>query len=194
VTVPEQRFRRTSFSGPMGGGPASPTTTRSRTCVAARTASPATWSTAASRPRASCSPMTAGSRPRTSRAPPRRSCSRTTSRSPSPARPCRPRCRASRWSSAGRRPASSSREPHNPYTDNGFKVKAPTGAAAGPEILAALEAVIATNGATGDPATTLCRRGGSGLVEIYDPYPATRRSCAGLSISMPCGLPTPASS
>jgi phosphoglucomutase len=29
---------------------------------------------------------------------------------------------------------------HNPWTDNGFKVKSPTGAAAGPEILAVLEA------------------------------------------------------
>ena len=35
---------------------------------------------------------------------------------------------------------------HNPWTDNGFKVKSPTGAAAGPEILAALEAQIARNG------------------------------------------------
>ena len=32
---------------------------------------------------------------------------------------------------------------HNPWTDNGFKVKAPTGSAAGPEILAVLEAAIA---------------------------------------------------
>ena len=29
---------------------------------------------------------------------------------------------------------------HNPWVDNGFKVKAPTGAAAGPDILAAIEA------------------------------------------------------
>jgi phosphomannomutase len=29
---------------------------------------------------------------------------------------------------------------HNPWTDNGFKVKAPTGSAAGPEILKILEA------------------------------------------------------
>src|SRR5918997_611076 len=41
---------------------------------------------------------------------------------------------------------------HNPWTDNGFKVKAPSGAAAGPEILATLEARIAQNG-DGDIAT-----------------------------------------
>ena len=35
---------------------------------------------------------------------------------------------------------------HNPWTDNGFKVKSPSGAAAGPEILAVLEATIASNG------------------------------------------------
>ena len=29
---------------------------------------------------------------------------------------------------------------HNPWVDNGFKIKAPTGAAAGPDILAAVEA------------------------------------------------------
>src|SRR6185436_18840827 len=37
---------------------------------------------------------------------------------------------------------------HNPWTDNGFKVKSPTGSAAGPEILAVLEAQIARNGGT----------------------------------------------
>src|SRR3990170_8482878 len=31
---------------------------------------------------------------------------------------------------------------HNPWTDNGFKVKSETGAAAGPDILAVLEATI----------------------------------------------------
>ena len=37
---------------------------------------------------------------------------------------------------------------HNPWTDNGFKVKAPTGSAAGPDIIAVLEGRIATNGGT----------------------------------------------
>ena len=35
---------------------------------------------------------------------------------------------------------------HNPWVDNGFKVKAPTGAAAGPGILAAIETRLAVNG------------------------------------------------
>ena len=37
---------------------------------------------------------------------------------------------------------------HNPWTDNGFKVKSPTGAAAGPDILGVIEAQIARNGGT----------------------------------------------
>src|SRR4029079_17580574 len=35
---------------------------------------------------------------------------------------------------------------HNPWTDNGFKVKAPTGAAGGPEMLAVIEECLAVNG------------------------------------------------
>jgi phosphomannomutase len=35
---------------------------------------------------------------------------------------------------------------HNPWVDNGFKVKAPTGAAAGAEILGVIEARLAENG------------------------------------------------
>ena len=49
---------------------------------------------------------------------------------------------------------------HNPWTDNGFKVKAPTGSAAGPEILAVIEATIATNGGRGDRAPAVRRCGG----------------------------------
>ena len=37
---------------------------------------------------------------------------------------------------------------HNPWTDNGFKVKSPSGSAAGPEILQVIEAQIARNGGT----------------------------------------------
>ena len=37
---------------------------------------------------------------------------------------------------------------HNPWTDNGFKVKAPTGAAGGAEMLAGIEAGIAANAGT----------------------------------------------
>ncbi len=48
---------------------------------------------------------------------------------------------------------------HNPWMDNGFKVKAPTGAAAGPEILAAIEQRLAVNGGHGarSPAVRRCR-------------------------------------
>jgi len=37
---------------------------------------------------------------------------------------------------------------HNPWVDNGFKVKAPTGAAAGAEILSVIESRLAVNGGT----------------------------------------------
>ena len=60
---------------------------------------------------------------------------------------------------------------HNPWTDNGFKVKAASGAAAGPEILAALEAVIATNGDTEIPSRPFVDAQAAGLVELFDPYP-----------------------
>jgi phosphomannomutase len=60
---------------------------------------------------------------------------------------------------------------HNPWTDNGFKVKAPTGSAAGPEILAVLEAAIAVNGGTAIPRRPFAEAEAAGLVERFDPYP-----------------------
>lgn len=60
---------------------------------------------------------------------------------------------------------------HNPWTDNGFKVKSPTGAAAGPELLAALEATIAGNGGAAIPRRPFADAEAAGLVERYDPYP-----------------------
>ena len=59
---------------------------------------------------------------------------------------------------------------HNPWTDNGFKVKSPTGAAAGPEILAALEAVIAENGSRSIPRRPFADGEAAGLVERFDPF------------------------
>ncbi len=59
---------------------------------------------------------------------------------------------------------------HNPWTDNGFKVKSPSGSAAGPEILAALEATIAENGGTGIPRRPFAEAEEAGLVERYDPF------------------------
>jgi phosphomannomutase len=63
---------------------------------------------------------------------------------------------------------------HNPWTDNGFKVKSPEGASAGPEMLAAIEARIAA----GDPKAIETRpfadAEAAGLVERYDPFEAYR--------------------
>ncbi|HEY7132536.1 MAG TPA: hypothetical protein VH440_09810 [Candidatus Limnocylindrales bacterium] len=60
---------------------------------------------------------------------------------------------------------------HNPWTDNGFKVKAPTGAAAGAEILTVLEATIAANGGTAIERRPLADAEAAGLVERFDPFP-----------------------
>ncbi|KRT63278.1 MAG: putative phosphotransferase [Chloroflexi bacterium CSP1-4] len=64
---------------------------------------------------------------------------------------------------------------HNPWTDNGFKVKAPTGSAAGPEILAVIEATIAGNGGTAIPRRPFADAEAAGLVERFDPYPGYER-------------------
>jgi phosphomannomutase len=59
---------------------------------------------------------------------------------------------------------------HNPWTDNGFKVKSPTGAAAGPEILAVLEAQIARNGGVAIERRPFADAEAAGLVERFDPF------------------------
>lgn len=64
---------------------------------------------------------------------------------------------------------------HNPWTDNGFKVKAPTGAAAGPEILTVLEAQIARNGGTAIERRPFAEAEAAGLVERFDPYEGYER-------------------
>jgi phosphomannomutase len=60
---------------------------------------------------------------------------------------------------------------HNPWTDNGFKVKAPTGAAAGPEILTTIEAQIARNGGAAIERRPFADAEAAGLVERFDPFP-----------------------
>jgi phosphomannomutase len=60
---------------------------------------------------------------------------------------------------------------HNPWTDNGFKVKSPSGAAAGPEILAVLEAAIAENGGRAIETRPFADAETAGLVERFDPFP-----------------------
>ena len=64
---------------------------------------------------------------------------------------------------------------HNPWTDNGFKVKSATGAAAGPEILAALEAQIARNGGMELPRRPFADAEAAGLVERFDPFEGYER-------------------
>jgi phosphomannomutase len=59
---------------------------------------------------------------------------------------------------------------HNPWTDNGFKVKSPTGAAAGPEMLSAIEALIAADAGKEIPRRPLADAETAGLIERFDPY------------------------
>ena len=61
---------------------------------------------------------------------------------------------------------------HNPWTDNGFKVKAPTGAAAGADILKIIEAQIARNADLVIERRPLADAEAAGLLERFDPYDA----------------------
>ncbi len=64
---------------------------------------------------------------------------------------------------------------HNPWTDNGFKVKSPEGSPAGPEILRVLEGTIAANGGTAIPRRPFAEAEDAGLVERFDPYDGYER-------------------
>ena len=64
---------------------------------------------------------------------------------------------------------------HNPWTDNGFKVKAPTGSAAGPEMLKVIEARIAENGGTAIERRPFADAQKEGLVETFDPFEGYER-------------------
>jgi phosphomannomutase len=64
---------------------------------------------------------------------------------------------------------------HNPGVDNGFKVKAPSGAAPGPEILATIEGRLAANGGIGIERRPLADADAAGLVERFDPFEAYER-------------------
>ncbi|MBA2253971.1 MAG: phosphoglucomutase/phosphomannomutase family protein [Chloroflexi bacterium] len=59
---------------------------------------------------------------------------------------------------------------HNPWTDNGFKVKSPTGAAAGPEILRVLEGTIRARSGAQPPRRPFADAEAAGLVERIDPF------------------------
>jgi phosphomannomutase len=64
---------------------------------------------------------------------------------------------------------------HNPWVDNGFKVKAPTGAAAGADILGIIEARLAVNGGEAIARRPLPDAAAAGLVERFDPYEGYER-------------------
>ncbi len=63
---------------------------------------------------------------------------------------------------------------HNPWTDNGFKVKSPTGAAGGPEMLADIEARIASGAGKAIATRPFADAEAAGLVDRYDPFDAYR--------------------
>ena len=64
---------------------------------------------------------------------------------------------------------------HNPWVDNGFKVKAPTGAAAGAEILSVIEARLALNGGHDIERRPIADAEAAGLIERFDPFDGYRR-------------------
>jgi phosphomannomutase len=64
---------------------------------------------------------------------------------------------------------------HNPWVDNGFKVKAPTGAAAGSDILGVIEARLAENGGRAVARRPFADAEAAGLVERFDPYEGYER-------------------
>jgi len=64
---------------------------------------------------------------------------------------------------------------HNPWVDNGFKVKAPTGAAAGHDILSVIEAQLARNGGVALDRRPFADAEAAGLVERFDPFEGYER-------------------
>ena len=60
---------------------------------------------------------------------------------------------------------------HNPWTDNGFKVKSPTGAAASPDMLVVLEKTIRDNAGSAPPRRSFADAVAAGKVQSVDPYP-----------------------
>jgi len=60
---------------------------------------------------------------------------------------------------------------HNPWTDNGFKVKSPAGAAASPDQLHVIEQVIRDNAGTAPPRRPYADALSSGVAHTFDPFP-----------------------
>jgi phosphomannomutase len=70
---------------------------------------------------------------------------------------------------------------HNPWTDNGFKVKADTGGAAAPEMLAAIEATMDAHAEDElPPRRDHADAQVAGLIETFDPYPKFRDQLASI--------------
>jgi phosphomannomutase len=59
---------------------------------------------------------------------------------------------------------------HNPWTDNGFKIKSPSGAAADPDILTKVEQVIVARAGEVPPRRPFDEAEAAGAVERFDPY------------------------
>lgn len=70
---------------------------------------------------------------------------------------------------------------HNPWTDNGFKVKADSGGAAAPEMLEAIEATMDRYGPDElPPRMDYTDAVAGGLVETFDPFPRFREQLASI--------------
>ena len=70
---------------------------------------------------------------------------------------------------------------HNPWTDNGFKVKADSGGAAPPEMLSAIESAMERHAPDVSPARVeYAAAVQDGLVEQFDPYPEFRAQLASI--------------
>ncbi|MEX2136031.1 MAG: phosphoglucomutase/phosphomannomutase family protein [Chloroflexota bacterium] len=70
---------------------------------------------------------------------------------------------------------------HNPWIDNGFKVKADSGGAAAPEMLAAIEATMDQHPEDElPPRRDYADAVTAGLVETFDPYPRFREQLASI--------------
>ncbi|MDP8903873.1 MAG: phosphoglucomutase/phosphomannomutase family protein [Chloroflexota bacterium] len=64
---------------------------------------------------------------------------------------------------------------HNPWVDNGFKVKSETGAAAGPQILATLEGTIRERASAKPARRSFADGEAAGMVERFNPFDGYRR-------------------
>jgi phosphomannomutase len=70
---------------------------------------------------------------------------------------------------------------HNPWTDNGFKVKADTGGAGAPEMLGAIEATMDAHPEEElPPRRDYADAVAAGLVETFDPYPRFQQQLASI--------------